>query len=203
MGPFALKLVTAPASEPVTVAEAKARLLITIDDEDTDLAAMVTQSRELCEAGCQRAFVTQTYSLYLDRFPGGCEAVAPSDGYEYQRYASGREIRLPRPPLQSVTWIKYYDAAGVQQTLDPSAYYVATGSEPGRIRPVTYWPATQVRPEAVEVRFVAGYGGASAVPAAAKAAILLTVKQLRDAPDADLPPAARRFLDTLETGEVR
>lgn len=186
MDNFALKLITAPASEPVTVSEAKARLHITIDDEDTDLAAMIPESRELCEAGCQRAFVTQTYSLYLDRFPRGCG-----------------EIRLPRPPLQSVTWVKYYDGAGDLQTLDASAYYVTTGAEPGRIRPVTYWPETQLRPEAVEVQFVAGYGLAAAVPSAAKSAILLTIKSLRDAPESDLPPAARRMLDTLETGEVR
>ncbi|HEY1191939.1 MAG TPA: hypothetical protein VGE74_30190, partial [Gemmata sp.] len=183
---FSLKLVTPPASEPVTVSEAKARLRITISDEDADIGDMIAQARELCEAGCQRAFITQTFSLYLDRFPG-----------------STGDIRLPRPPLQSVSFVKYYDSAGDLQTLDPAAYYVATASEPGRLRPVDYWPATFCRPEAVEVRFVAGYGTAADVPAAAKAAVQLTVKALRDAPDGDLPPAARRCLDTLEFGEVR
>lgn len=192
---FALKLINAPTSEPVTVSEVKARLRITISDEDADLATMISQARELCEAHCNRAFITQTYSLYLDRFP--------SEWDHEKRVYTLKEIRLPRPPLQSVTWVKYYDPAGVQQTLDPSEYYVTTGGEPGRVVPVDSWPATQDRPEAVEVRFVAGYGLAASVPAAAKAAILLTVRLLRDDPAADLPLAARRFLDTLETGEVR
>ena len=190
MGPFGLKIVAQPASEPVTVAEAKARLRITIDDEDSDLAALITQARELCEAACGRAFVTQSLLFTADDFPRGVVDA----------------IRLPRAPLQSVTSIKYYDLTGTQQTLDPSLYFVDANGEPGRVCHLfgSYWPYIQYgRPAGLEVRYVAGYGAASAVPNAAKAAILLTVKQLRDDPGADLPPAARRFLDTLETGEIR
>lgn len=191
--PFALKLITPPATEPVTLTEAKARLRITITDEDDDITSLIKQARELCEAACQRAFITQTWSLYLDDFPRHI--------HWYQQ-----AIRLPRAPLQSVTWIKYYDTAGVQRTYDAAMYHVTTGSEPGRIAPLwgAYWQYAQFgRPEAVEVRFVAGYGAASDVPNAAKAAILLTMKSLRDDPSAPVPPAARAFLDTLETGEVR
>lgn len=193
---FGLKVVAAPASEPLTVAEAKARLRITTGAEDADLTALITQARELCEAECQRAFVTQTLALYLDCFPR-CDT-----------------IRVPRPPLQSVSWVKYYDAAGVQQTLDPAKYHVAPAGEPGRIvlKSESVWPEVQDgRPEAVEVQFVAGYGAASAVPAAAKAAILVVMAAARENPAGDdnilvrggLPASARRLLNTLEFGEVR
>lgn len=194
-----LKLYTAPASEPLTVAEVKARLRITISDEDTDLAALLAQARELCEAECHRAFITQTWTLTLDDFPRGYLNGAA----HYTR----PEIRLPLAPLVSVTHVKYYDPDGVLRTMDAADYWVAAGGDPGRIVPaLAYWPAVQYRrPGAVEVRFVCGYGDATLVPNAAKAAILVTLAAMREDPSGatGVPPAARRALDTLEYGEVR
>ncbi len=190
MQPFGLTITTAPAVEPLTAAEAKARLRITVTDEDTDIGTLITQARELAEAECGRAFVTQALTMRFDDFPRGPD----------------RAIYVPRPPLQSVSWVKYYDAAGSQQTHSADGYHVATLGEPGRILPVDggVWPAVDYgRPEAVEVKFVCGYGVAASVPAAAKAAILLIMAALREDPTkATLPPAARRLLDTLEYGQV-
>lgn len=191
MGVIGLKLYTSPASEPLTVSEVKARLRVTISDEDTDLAALLTECRELCEAECHRAFITQTWVLYLDDFPRGRD----------------KAIRLPLPPLQSVTHVKYYDVDGTQQTYSSANYHVAVGAEPGRVVPVdgNSWPTVDYgRPEAVEIRFVCGYGLAAAVPNAAKNAILVTMAERRENPAGAvaLPPAARRALDTLEYGEV-
>ncbi len=193
-----LQLHTAPATEPLTVAEVKARLRITISDEDSDLAALLAECRELCERECQRAFITQTWTLYLDDFPRGGDLT----------------IYIPRPPLISVTHLKYYDVDGVQQTYGASNYHVAAGGEPGRIVRVDggVWPAIDSgRPESVEVRFVCGYGAAGAVPAAAKNAILVVMASLRENPGSEdnksaragIPAAARRALDSLEYGEIR
>jgi len=190
--PFGLRVIAAPAEEPVSLEEIKSRLRITIADEDSDLEAMAREAREMCEAACGRAFVTTTYSLFLDGFP--CEYP--------------QAIRVPRPPLASVAWVKYYDLAGTFQTLDAAAYHVATAAEPGRVQ-LAYgavWPAAQYhRPESVEVRFTAGFGTAADVPAAARSAILLTVRAIREDPAGavGVPPRARAFLDTLEYGEVR
>lgn len=190
MQPFGLTITTAPSVEPLTTAEAKARLRITVTDEDTDIGTLITQARELAEAECGRAFVTQTLTMRMDDFPRGAD----------------RTIYVPRPPLQSVSWVKYYDADGAQQTYSADNYHVATLSEPGRIVRVDggVWPAVDYgRPEAVEVKFVCGFGLAAAVPAAAKAAMLLVMAALRDDPTkATIPPAARRLLDTLEYGQV-
>ncbi len=204
MASFGVRIYTAPASEPVTVAEAKSRLRITTTDEDTDIGTLITQAREMAEAECQRALITQTLTLTMDDFPRYYREGRRDD---YATYFD-RSIRLPRPPLVSVTHVKYYDGDGVQQTVDAATYSVATGGEPGRIAPLSagYWPAVQyLRPEAVEVRYVAGYGNAASVPAAAKAAILIIMAALRDDPTgaAGIPAAARRMLDTLEYGEVR
>lgn len=189
--PIGVKTITAPAVSPISLEAAKRRLRVTTADEDSDLEDLISECTDLAEAECGRAFITRTLSLFLDGFPAG-----------------GEPVRLPRPPLQSVTWVKYYDAAGNLQTLDPAAYHVAANAEPGRIAPTAaqgYWPVTQAgRPECVEVRYVAGYGNAAAVPRAAKAAIgaLLADRHVNpDGGDRGIPPAARRALDTLDLRE--
>ena len=82
--------------------------------------------------------------------------------------------------MQSVTFIKYKDSAGVLQTLAASDYVVDAYSEPGLIF-LAYgksWPSAYPEANAVQIRFAAGYGAASAVPQEAKHAILLKVADL-------------------------
>jgi len=77
-----------------------------------------------------------------------------------------------------VNSLKYFDTDGVEQTLtEGTDFLVDNESEPGRITPApdTGWPATQNRPNAVSVEFVAGFGDASKVPQGIKQAILLMV----------------------------
>lgn len=192
---FGLKLVAPPAAEPVALADLKNRLRITTADEDSDLSILIAQARELCEAYCQRAFITQTYSLLLDDFPR-------------HHVWKWQAIRIPRPPLQTVTYLRYYDTYGNLQTYDPANYTVTTAGEPARIVPLwgSFWNFVQWgRPEAVELRYVAGYGDTgAAVPAAAKAAIMVTCAAMRQNPAlTEIPGAARAFLNTLDPGEVR
>lgn len=146
-----LILTSAPAAEPISLAEAKLHCRVDGSDDDTLLTALIVAARELAEQQTGRALVTQTWKQTFDAFPLAA-------------------IALERPPLQSVTSVKYYDPAGVQQTLDAGAYTVHTSSQLGFIAPAagTCWPSTQDRDEAVEVVFVAGYGTAAAVPQAIK-----------------------------------
>lgn len=193
-GPLGLRQTTAPTAEPVSLAEAKARLRVSGSDEDGDLLALIAEAVRTCEGECGRQFCTATYTLKLDDFPRG----------------AGQEIRLPRPPAQSVTSVKYYAPDGTLTTMDAADYIAAVGSDPGRVVPAVggCWPATQDRPEAVEVVYVAGYGGPPSVPRQAKAAILLALgaswKDRGDGPaSVKIPPRARQMLDQLEYGEVR
>lgn len=211
MLPTGLKLITPPTAEPVSLADARARLRVVATAEDADLLAMIAEARAMAEGECGRQFLTATYSLVLDGFPTYLDQRPASVRYGEPRRLWDQTIRLPRPPCQSVTWVKYYDPNGVQQTLDPSAYILAASGEPARLVPVpqTYWPGTQYgRPEAVEVRFVAGYGDtAAAVPREAKAAILDILahrfQKRGDEAAVGIPPTARRLLDQLEYGECR
>lgn len=153
---MALKIVTPAASEAVLTSDAKAHLRVTFSDDDGYIAGLVSATSNVVEAMINRSLITQTWKQSFDHFPA-C-----------------REIYLPRPPLGSVTWVKYYDTAGVQQTLSSSLYHVDTDSEPGRIvlADGQSWPSTQSRPNAVQIQFVAGYGDdGTAIPAQLKLGI--------------------------------
>lgn len=189
--PFGLRLITGPAVEPVVIdAPFRARLRLDGTDDDGDVEAMVAEARELVERETHRALITQTWELVLDEFPYGCD-----------------EIRVPRPPLQSVTSIKYYDADGVLTTLSSSNYHVATAGEPGRIWPVDgyVWPTTQAgRPEAVVIRFVCGWTPTTVPRSAVGAVKALVTHWYMHRGDDDqtaIPPRVRRVLNTLEFGE--
>lgn len=158
---MSLTIVTPPAEEPVTLTEAKNHLRVDLTDDDSLISALIVAAREHAEAITRRAFITQTLKLSLDAFP-----------------ANNGPIYVPMPPLQSVNSLKYFDTDGVEQTLNEGTdYLVDNESEPGRITPApdTGWPATQNRPNAVSVEFVAGFGDASKVPQGIKQAILLMV----------------------------
>ena len=169
-----LKIVTEPTAEPITTAEAKAHLRVDIADDDTLIAALVKAARRWCEEATNRAFVTQTWDLRLDHFPGWGSWRGP-----YADLASV-EILVPISPLASVTSITYVDTDGTSQTLATAKYTVDSASEPARIVPAygESWPDTRDVPNAVTVRFVAGYGAATAVPERIKAAIKLMVASL-------------------------
>ena len=166
-----LALVTGPTAEPITLEDTKAFAHVTNDDDDALIGQLITTAREYFDgpyAWFARALMPQTWDLMLPCFPLGpaSDPYAYNYGLAYDPYLYNM-IELPLPPLQSVTSILYVDPAGVTQTLAPSAYTVDTQHEPGRIMPVygTYWPTTRYYiPNAVTVRFVAGYADAKYVP---------------------------------------
>lgn len=159
---LAIRVVTEPAEEPLSLVDAKAQCRITGDDDDDLVATYITAARQHLEETRGRAYVTQTRELQLDAFP--CRA----------------PIEIPRAPLQSVTWIKYYDYGGTLQTWDSALYQVDTMSEPGRILPVygLIYPYPRPQLGAVTIRYVAGYGAAVAVPERVRQALRLLVADM-------------------------
>ena len=183
-------LLTPPTEEPVTLAEIKNHLRISGTAEDSLLTLYAQMAREAVEGETWRALMPQTWTLYLAGWP-----------------ANG-VIELPRPPLVSVTEIRYTDEDGVEGTLAASNYRVDTASEPGRIvlAPDGEWPSDALDSvNAVAVEFVAGYADASAVPTMAKAAILLQIGEIYANREAvivgstpQVTPAVQRVLNLLK-----
>ena len=62
-------LLTGPAVEPVTLAEAKAYLRVEHDDDDDVIAALIAGARVHVEAQTRRALITQSWRLVRDAWP--------------------------------------------------------------------------------------------------------------------------------------
>ena len=62
---MALKLVTAPAAEPVTLAEIKEHLRVDSDLEDALISALITAARQWAETYQGRAYITQTWNFLV------------------------------------------------------------------------------------------------------------------------------------------
>jgi uncharacterized phiE125 gp8 family phage protein len=155
---MSLKLITAPAETPVDLATAKAHVRV-IGTAQDDLITLYlnasTGNLDGKDGILGRCLVTQTWEYALDAFPS-------------------EEIKIPLPPLQSVVSIKYLDTDGVEQTLSSARYLVDTSGEPGWVVvDEDGWPETYDSANAVKIRFIAGYGAATAVPAALRSAVLL------------------------------
>lgn len=183
---MSLKISVQPATEPVTLDDAKLHLRVDGTDEDVLIQSYITAARVYCEGIQNRAFVTQTWELWLDSFPG-------TD-----------IIEIPLPPLQSISSIKYYDASNVEATFAAASYFVDVKSEPGRVclNDGYSWPSTTLRAiNGVCVTFVAGYGADVLVPQSVKQAILLLVshfyehrESVTDKPLTDVPMAVDALL---------
>ncbi|WP_254510417.1 head-tail connector protein [Anatilimnocola floriformis] len=146
------KLITAPASYPITLSEAKAHLKVEHSDEDTLITSYLDAATQYVETLSGLHLVAQTWEQHQHGF-----------------YCNW----LLKLPIQSITHIKYYDGDNVLQTLDSAEYRLqAPYKQRAWIEPVNSWPSTYCRSDAVQIRFVAGF---SAVPERAKQAVRLAL----------------------------
>lgn len=189
---MALTLITAPALEPVTLADARAQCRVDAADtsEDALIALYIKAARAAAEHILGRVLITQTWEQTLDAFPAG-------------------EIRLGKAQALSIVSVKYLDATGALQTLAPAAYYLDAATPPGWLLPAEgySWPATDDVVNAVRIQFTAGYGpAADSVPSNITAWILLTAATMyaqREALDMNGRASAlpERFVDRLLDAE--
>ena len=170
------------AAEPITLEEAKRHLRVDLTFEDDDIETWITAARQDAEDFQGRAWITQTWMLTLDHFPGWCFCERRDGRCNHHRQFDGMAIKVPRPPLQSINFIKYlgmtnaldpnfdsdYDPATGLHTMNPAIYQVDTQSTPGRIAPITtsLWPYIRIpqiniQLNAVQIQFKAGYGDAA------------------------------------------
>lgn len=142
-----LKLISAPATDPITLDQAKMHLRVIENDEDALISSLIKAATQHAEAFTGRAFIDQTWDLYLDAFPNGDDL----------------GIEIPKPRLIELVQLAYDDASGSTQIMPTTDYSIDAVSEPARISPVaSTWPTAGESVNAVRVRFRAGYQDASA-----------------------------------------
>lgn len=172
-------LVTAPASEPVTASELRSHLRVDSTElPDADANALIAEARQTIEDVMGLAFISQSWRLSIDRWPGGAEAwwdgvrqMAISELYAPNYMTS---VMLPRWPLVSITSVTVFDedsnsqAVTVANTFDVDTYQV-----PGRLtlKRGSTWPIALRANNAIQIVYVAGYANAAAVPAPMKRAL--------------------------------
>jgi len=158
---MALTLVTGPEREPVSMVEARDRCRVDTDVEDAYINTLITVARRTVEFIRNEALVTQTWNLLLDTWP------------------EGDTLRIPNPPLQSVSSITYKDTDGDESTFAAAKYIVDTDKVPGAVVLAhgESWPGTALYPTSpITVQFVAGYGDtANDVPEEVRQAMLLMI----------------------------
>lgn len=176
----ALTLKTAPAKEPVLIAEAKDHLRVDITDDDALITGLLLAARNEVERLTSRRLITQTWTWTLDRFP-----------------AHRGFLRLPLAPVSAINSVKVTDRNGVQTTFAASNYIEDKVSEPARIvlkdGVIFPQPADQLREaNGVEIEFVVGYGlEGSDVPEEIKVALKMTTAHLYENRESTIAMALR------------
>lgn len=159
----------APTDYPITLDDAKFECRLFTDDFDDQIRRIIWAATARVERDARHYFMTQTWQMVLDRFP--CDA-----------------IELPRWPVQSLTFVKYYSST-VLTMMSSGLYQTDLISAPCRIMPGPglYWPTADINTlNAVSIEWIAGYATKALVPVEAKEAILYVVsKMYRDEPLCD------------------
>ena len=99
-------LLTGPAIEPWSVAEAKSFLRAENDDDDTVIASLIAAARSHVEAMTRCALIAQTWRFVLDQWP--------KDG----------RVKLGRGPLRSLVAARVYDFAGSAAAIDVDTFAI-------------------------------------------------------------------------------
>jgi len=162
---FSLVRVTAPATAPISLAEAKAQMKVEGSDDDTIIQRLIDAAVAFVDAqgALGKAMITQTWGQWLSPNPN--------------------TVYLTLGPVQSVSAIKYYDVDGVLQTATLSDFNVF--GTPNRIsvspKSGKAWPVTQTRDDAIKIEYVIGYGATSAsVPETVRHALMMLVAHWYD-----------------------
>ena len=151
---------SAPAAEPIALADVKDQLRIDGNDEDTILGRLIDVAIAYVDArgALGRAMITQSWAQHF--------------------YMPVDRVRIEMLPFQSLTSVQYYDLDGALQTATLSDYEVVGAENEKWLRPKEgkVWPSTDDRPDAIKVTYVAGYGNAATdVPETIRHALLMLV----------------------------
>lgn len=176
-----ITILTAPATEPVSLAEAKLFLRIDQDDEDSLLATLIAAARDAVEAACGRALITRRLRETLDI---------------WRRDSVGGAV-LGLGPVTNIVAVRLIAANGGQSVIDPERYRLDGAGDRPRLVFEAGLPATLRAAGAVEIDYDAGFAAdAAGVPVALRIAALHIIASLYEARTgaAQMPETARALL---------
>lgn len=150
---YGVRVISEPANEQITLEEA--RLHLRLDsynsppehEDDQWILDNIPTARAWCEFDSGRSLAPKVLEVSYPAFPHAWSNCL------------GDELRLPFGPIAGVDSVAYSDSDGAAQVMDSAVYTVDISSELGYVYPIvnTSWPSTSSRPNAVRVRYQAGY----------------------------------------------
>jgi hypothetical protein len=173
------QLLTAPAAEPLLLADVKAHLRVDIDDEDALITMLIAAVRNYAEQITARSFITQKWKLVLDAFPGPSEPTTVPWGTGFS--LPGNAVLLEKGPITAIDSIQYVDMSGATLTAAAGSYVADLSGPLARVTPRfgQIWPVTLPQIGSATINFTAGYGADSAaVPQGLKNWMLLRIGAL-------------------------
>lgn len=178
---MAVKTITPPASEPVSLAEAKLFLRIDQNAEDDLIETLIVAAREAVEAGCGRALIKRRVRESLDI---------------WRRDAVGGAV-LGLGPVSSVVTVRVLAANGSQSVIDAERYRLEGSYDRPRLVFEAGVPAILRSAGGVEIEYDAGYAEEPGdLPVALRLATLQVIAALYEARigEARIPEAARALM---------
>lgn len=170
---LALKQVTGPAIQPVTLAEAKEFLRITGTADDTLITFLIEAATRKTENYLNRFLITQTYNVTMDHIPlwerdsrdlGGSNG-AWWDGVKQGAISSIRSepnfFHLPRGPVQSVTTFTIFDRDDVSSLFTNFNLDKETDAARIFLKIGSVWPTNLRDVNAIQLKVVYGFGSAT------------------------------------------
>jgi uncharacterized phiE125 gp8 family phage protein len=160
---MSLTIVSPPASEPISLAEAKLFLRVDHNAEDDLINALIGAAREAVEAGIGRALITRRVRESLDI---------------WRRDAVHGAV-LGLGPVTSVVAVRLLANNGAQSVIDPERYRVEGNRDRPRLVFPSGFPATLRSAGGIEIEYDCGYADEpSDLPVALRVATMQIVASL-------------------------
>ncbi len=151
-------LISGPAIEPVSLAEAKLWLRVDDNAQDDALATLISAARLAIEAMTRSLLITQSWQLLADN------------------WAQSSVVELPMGPVRTVDAIRVSDANGDMQALAPTQWSVSANAQTARLSFIGTPPSPGRPVGGIEIDVTAGYGDAPGdVPLSLRQAMLLLI----------------------------
>lgn len=207
----ALRIITAAAEYPVTLAEVKGNLRVTHNFEDGEIQSLIAVATDWAQTRSGRIFVNTEVGIRIDRFPesgdsaelradplGQWFTVSTNSGRKKEAQKRDQSFLLPGGNVTAVNQIDYSDSDGNPQTLTgptsaaPGTDYQEdlTDDEWSFVYPnlSNGWPAVDsLAINAVLVNYQVGWATPNEVPESIRHAIKFKIADLftiRDSGDA-------------------
>lgn len=161
-----LKMVAAPASSPVSFEDVKLYLRVTHTEEDSLIESLIAAATDEAQKIMNRQLIQADY--------------------EYYAYTDG-VLRIPRPPLVSISTVHSVDSYGIETLVDAADYSIDTHSDPAKL--------TTTVTGTVKVSYTTGYVNVAAVPDAIKLWIKVMVGFMYESREEDKPKP--KYIDGL------